>query len=121
MAINYSFSVSGKFLRVTATGKDESLEEVENYGMAIIKAAVSSACTSILCDERKLIYNLGTIDTFESAKFISENAPKVAKVAVVCRAQDYSDAVFWETVAVNRGLQVKMFKKVDDAEQWLKQ
>ncbi len=89
--------------------------------MAIIRAAISSGCTRILCDETELEYALGTIDTFESAKFISEHAPRIAKVAIVCMAEKFCDASFWETLAVNRGLSVKVFQDLHKAEEWMSQ
>ena len=119
MAINYDFNIDNKVLRVKATGKDDNLDQVIEYGMAIIKAALSDGCMKILCDETELVYALGTFDTFEAARFISEHAPDVAKVAIVCSPENIIDADFWETVAVNRGLYVKVFKNMADAENWL--
>jgi hypothetical protein len=119
MAIAYSFEVENDLLKATASGKDETLEEVMDYGMAIIHAAIVNKCQKVLCDETGLEYSLGTFESFESAKFISENAPDVAKVAIVCNPRFIGDAAFWETVAVNRGLQVKFFKNLRDAEEWL--
>jgi hypothetical protein len=121
MAITYNFAIDSNLLRVKTFGKDDNLEQVIEYGSAIIQYSLSSGCTRILCDETELEYTLGTFDTFESAKFISENAPKIAKVAIVCKSEQIQDAEFWETVAVNRGLSVKVFKTVLDAEEWINQ
>ncbi|MFH1194988.1 MAG: hypothetical protein V1720_04715 [bacterium] len=119
MAIKYSFMVEKELLRVKATGNDDNLEDVNNYGLAVITAAVSAGTSKVLCDETELIYRLSAFDTFESAKFISENAPMIGKVAIVCNANQIEDASFWETVAVNRGLQVKVCRTVKEAENWL--
>ena len=119
MAIAFNFVVENDLLRVTASGKDSDLEEVKQYGMAIIKAALDHGSVRVLCDESGLEYTLGTIDTFESARFISQYAPKIARIAIVCRAEDYDTAIFWETVAVNRGLIVRVFDRADKAEEWL--
>lgn len=119
MAIVYDFKTDNGVLRARATGKDDNLEQVISYGMAIIKATQPTGCGKILCDETALIYAPGTIDTFESARFISKHAPDVAKVAIVCRPENINDADFWETVAVNRGLYVEFFKNMADAEKWL--
>jgi hypothetical protein len=119
MSIAYTIAVKNKTLHVKATGKDDSLEEVQKYSLAILKAALAAGCTSVLSDETELVYTLGVMDTFESAKFISEISPSVGKAAVVCNPAQIDDATFWETVAVNRGVQVRIFKTVRDAEQWL--
>ncbi len=120
MAIHYMIECYGNTLRVKATGKDDNLEKVENYGIAVLEAAISCGCAKVLCDETELEYSLDTFDSFESAKFIAEHAPKISKTAIVCKPSNSLDADFWETVAVNRGLQVKMCKTLDEAEEWLK-
>lgn len=120
MAINYTIEADDGLLRVVAAGKDDNLRQVKDYGFAVLSAALSSRCTKVLCDERELIYSLGTFDSFESAKYISELAPDIAKVAIVCRPENIEDADFWETVAVNRGLHVRVFKTLAEAESWLK-
>lgn len=43
----------------------------------------------------------------------------MGKVAVVCNEKFVADARFWENVAVNRGLRVRMFKSLDAAQTWL--
>jgi len=119
MAIRYEIKTENGLLSVKVTGKDDNLEQVLNYGMAIIEAALSNSCSKVLCDETELVYTLGTFDTFQAANFISEHAPDVAKVAIVCSPENIIDADFWETVAVNRGLHVRVFKTTSDAEHWL--
>jgi hypothetical protein len=119
MAIQYSFSTRGQTLLVKASGWDEDLEEVQRFGLAIIAAAVERQCQSVLSDERELEYRLNTVDTYAAAVFIAEHAPLVSQVAIVCRADMARDAGFWEDVAVNRGLRVKMFQDLPAAEAWL--
>jgi hypothetical protein len=46
-------------------------------------------------------------------------APKVARIAIVCKPKHIEAGDFWETVAVNRGLQVHLFTDIDDAHSWL--
>ena len=120
MAIRFSVSVKGDLLTVKAAGVDDSLEDVQGYGKAIVEACHAAGCVRVLCDETDLEYRLGTMDTFESAAFIAEHAPHVARVAIVCGPDQFADASFWETVAVNRGLSVRAFEDVAAAEDWLR-
>ena len=120
MSINYSIEVEDDLLRVTASGVDDNLEQVQEYGMAVIGAAIEYRVSKILCNEKDLKYLLGTFDTYESARLIAEAAPKIAQVAIVCKDDDYKDAQFWETVASNRGLHIRVFKDLATAEEWLK-
>ena len=121
MAIDYSMTVVGDTLRVKANGRDDSLTEVQQYGLAIVNHAIKAQATKILCDETDLIYALDTFDTFESARFIADTAPKIARVAIACGPNSEADAEFWETVAINRGLQVRFFPTVAEAEEPLAQ
>lgn len=119
MTIQYTFQTEGDLLRVETVGIDESLQEVEEYGLAIIQAALASGCQRILCDERQLVYRLGTYNTYEAASFIAENAPRVVRVALVCHPACIEEAHFWETVATNRGLLARMFQDLEPARHWL--
>ena len=84
MSINFSIEVEDDLLRVTATGVDDNLEQVKEYGMAVIGAAIDYGVSRVLCNEKDLSYLLGTFDTYESARLIPEAAPKIAQVAIVC-------------------------------------
>ena len=119
MSITYKINVEEDILRVKASGKDDSLEDVKNYGMAILEAAITSGCVKVLCDETDLEYSLSNTETFESARYMAENAPKSGKLAIVCKREQMADGFFWETVAVNRGLKVKTCQSPEEAEDWL--
>lgn len=119
MSIRYVLKPEGDLLTVTTSGADESLEEVQQYGMAILRACQEGNYLRVLCDETELEYRLNTMDTFESAAFLASQAPKLAKAAIVYNSKYVEDARFWETVAVNRGLTVRVFKDVESARSWL--
>ncbi len=119
MAIDYSFTHEDNLLVVQASGFDESLAQVQNYGLAIIQACLEGGYTRVLCDETGLEYRLGTLDTFEAAEFIAGQAARVGKIAVVCNAQAIGDAAFWEDVVVNRDLTARVFNDVEVARRWL--
>jgi hypothetical protein len=119
MGIQFVTGKEGDTLLVRAHGFDENLDQVQQYGMNIIAVAREQGVTQVLCDERELEYRLGTFDTYTAASYISAHAPAVCKVAIVCRPDDIVDAKFWETVAVNRGLTVRIFKELVDAQNWL--
>lgn len=119
MAISYTMHVEGNLLKVTASGKDDNIEEVKQYGMAIIEKAITHGTTHVLCNETNLEYALSTFSIFESANFIAEVAPKVGRVAIVTHTKNEEDGQFWENVAVNRGLQVRVMTDRNLAEAWL--
>jgi hypothetical protein len=119
MAINYEIDTLDNLVFVRSTGYDENLEEVVAYGQAILEACVSSGCNRLLCDERGLEYRLGTADIYDHANMMAERAPALGRAAIVCDPACGEDAEFWETVAVNRGLMVRMFMDIDEARRWL--
>ncbi|NTW54470.1 MAG: hypothetical protein HGB15_06890 [Chlorobaculum sp.] len=119
MAITFHSEIADGLLLITASGRDEDVQQVIDYGSAVIDLAVESGVTLILCDERNLEYALDTFDTFKSAQQIAEIAPKVIRVAIVCGAKFLEDGKFWETVAVNRALQVRVDTDIEQAKAWL--
>jgi len=120
MAIDFTTEVDDGTLVVTSRGFDESPEQVQAYGMAVIDACVQAGVTRVLCDERKVEYRLNTVDTHAAASFIAKYAPRIARGAIVCNPAYIDDAQFWENVAANRGLPVRVFKHIDDAWAWLR-
>lgn len=119
MAISFSFQLDNDILSVFAEGKDDHSQDVIHYAMAIRDEAIRQNTKKILCDERNLVYALGTFNTYEVAEFTSYNVPKVAKVAIVCNPENLSEANFYETVVVNRGLELKVFTDMEAARNWL--
>jgi hypothetical protein len=121
MVIEYQITVEDDLLRVTAAGSDDSLEEVQSYGMAVIHAALESGCRRVVCDETRLVYSLDTFDTFKYGVFIAAQAPRLARLALVINPDQARDIAFWETVVINRGLQVRIFDNAQAAEDWVRE
>lgn len=119
MSIQYTTRVEGKRLFVVASGFDESLADVESYGMGVISASLQGGVTHVFCDETALEYRLGTFDIFQAAEFISTHAPLLAKIAILCDKRFINDASFFEDIAVNRGLALRVFTDKESAFCWL--
>lgn len=119
MPITYTMQVESDTLVVRASGEDDSLEDAQAYGQAVLVRALAEKCSRVLCDERNLRYRLSTLDTYALASAIAETTPRIARIAIVCAPACFSDAQFWENVAVNRGLSVCAFKDLDRAKTWL--
>jgi hypothetical protein len=120
MSIEYSINVAGGVVRVKASGEDESLEQTKKYSLAVLQAAIDTDTRKVLCDERDLDYKLDIFETFELAKIIAENVKKMGRLAIVCKPEHVKSGKFWETVAINRGLYVRFFLSLEEAEEWLK-
>lgn len=119
MTISFRAEQSDGVLVITATGRDDNLQQVIDYGSSVIELAVKNGARYILCDERGLEYTLDTYDTFRSAQEIAARAPKVLRIAIVCGERFFEDGKFWETVAVNRALHVRFDTDIGRARVWL--
>jgi len=119
MAISHSMSIEGDTLVVRARGFDESLDDVRDYGAAVIEACVTGDVANVLCDELELEYRLSTFDTFRAAEFIAQAAPMVGRVALICQRKQLGDGRFWENSVVNRGLIARVFTDETQARSWL--
>ncbi len=79
----------------------------------------------ILIEEQTgTVGHLKTLEVFEAAKFLAESRVAYGtKIALLYQAgvtsETYEQAVFGETVAVNRGLYFRVFNSFEAARKWL--
>jgi hypothetical protein len=119
MSVTFKFFDQDEYLRVISKGICEDLNQLKEYVLAIHNAVLTSGHVRVLVDETRLEYKLSTINSYNSGRFISQLTPKPQRIAVLCKADGWEDARFWETVAVNRGVPVQVFRDHDSAENWL--
>jgi hypothetical protein len=97
-------------------------ETVRSYLADIYYACAQGDCSAILVEENLQGRGLGLFDIFEVVTEGSEKTwPYIRRIAFVDVNPEHSnhDMKFAETVAVNRGVNVHMFRNVRDAEEWL--
>jgi GAF domain-containing protein len=119
MAIEFTSEVRGDLLLVQSSGRDESLEDVQMYGLAVYQAVVENGCTRVLVDETELEYLLDAAYLYELAEFAAQQAPNLVKIALICTPAQISDATLWGIVTLNRGLQTGVFTTTEEAEAWV--
>jgi hypothetical protein len=118
MAYEVTFDRHPQFLRVTVTGEN-SASSVSRYMQDIVQECGRQDCYRVLIDERLEGPRLGVDDVFVVA---SEGAMRAMGIfqAIAYVDEKMGDlSEFAETVAINRGMPVKMFSKTADAEEWL--
>jgi hypothetical protein len=120
MAISFEHNIEGNTLKIKAHGYDESIADVEEYGFAILSLVIQNGCRHVLCDERDLEYRLSTSDTFDLAEVAAREAKQVEKIAVICDKRFMNEAAFYETVAQNRGLTIRVSADEKSIMEWLK-
>ncbi len=119
MSITTTIKHESGYLHVATTGEDESLEAVIAYGEEIYQEAMRVGTTKVLANEQKLVYKLGTFNTYELAAYWSHKIRGSAKIAIVANPDNMQDLQFFEDVAVNRGVRVRAFRSEEEAKAWL--
>jgi hypothetical protein len=81
----------------------------------------STNVKNVLLDLRRVIMNASTIEVFKMASSTIETFPLGIKYAIVYSEKTTTEenAKFGETVAVNRGGLVKVFRDISEAKKWL--
>ena len=120
MAISLGLMDGDGFLRIVSTGLYENFCQLREYVLDVHKAMVSSGQIRVLVDETGVVHRIGTMDNYRSGCFVSQLAPRPHKIAVLVRPEDWPNAKFWETVAVNRGVSVRVFREQNSAETWVR-
>lgn len=121
MTKSYKLSITHKprYLHATVTGLN-SKENVMHYLEDVFRECEDRGCTRLLIEERLEGPRIGTFDVFQIA---AEGADRVRghfKAIAYVDVNAQGDLMrFAETVAVNRGMPVKVFASVSDAEKWL--
>lgn len=107
------------FLHAVVTGTN-SKENVAAYLNEVRRECVARNCSRVLIEERLEGPRLDIMDVFEVAAEGSMRAPAQITAMAYVDVNAGGDLMkFAETVAVNRGLSVRVFSSVSDAREWL--
>lgn len=107
------------YLHAVVTGRN-SPENVIGYLEQVRRESAAAGVARVLIEERLAGPRLDLMRVFEIASLqgrLPENVPTIAYVDVNAAG---SSMAFAEDVAVNRGVNVRVFGSVADAEQWLR-
>lgn len=108
------------YLHVTVTG-DNTPDDVLGYLGEVRNACIEHSCPSVLIEENLRGPSMETLELFLIVAKAAQPSPSVRRIAYVDvnPEHDLDRMKFAETVAVNRGMQVRVFASIPDAEQWL--
>jgi hypothetical protein len=113
-------------LDIIATGKF-SLREAKRTFVEMLEAVALHDARKVLLDGRELIGNPEVMERFYYGEFAAKSVSEYSKrgvssataFAYVLREPVLDPDRFGETVALNRGMNVKTFKTLPEALQWL--
>ena len=120
--MSYKLTITPKpeYLHAIVTGLN-SPENVRSYIEEIQRACKARRCSRVLVEERLEGPRLGTVDLFQITVEECSRAQGFFKAVAYVGVNAAGDLMeFAETVAVNRGVPMRMFATVDDAERWLR-
>lgn len=115
-----AFARKPGYLHAVVTGRN-SVENVVGYLEQVQRECAAARCARVLIEERLDGPRLNLMQVFEVASRqgrLPENVPTVAYVDVNATG---SSMAFAEDVAVNRGLNVRVFGTITEAEKWLRE
>jgi hypothetical protein len=123
MAYDMKVMDEDDYLHVVVTG-DNTPEDVAGYLDQIRRVCAERALSKVLIEEDLTGPQLGTVDVYDVISAASQEvAPAIRSIAFVDTNPQHAFAPmkFAETVAVNRGVHVKVFRDVPSAKAWIRQ
>lgn len=121
MAYILSVKPSGDQLHFTVTGENTA-ENVSGYFSEVLQICHQRRCSRVLIEENLQGPSLNTYTIFNIITEALQHNPRESRLFayVDINPMHNMDAMhFAETVAVNRGVLVKLFSNVPEAERWL--
>jgi len=126
MRINLQFRGESGVLLVVATGKF-ALEQAKRTFSQMLQTSAAEKCKKVLFDGRRITGNPRAIERFYYGEFAAQEVISslqrgvsvAEQFAYVLTEPVLDPRRFGETVAVNRGLNIKAFDNLEEAVQWL--
>jgi hypothetical protein len=118
MSYTLTITEEGSYLHAVVTGSN-TMENVIAYLQELQRECIARSCFRLLIEERLEGPRLKTLDVYQIASSGERARSVIRELAFVDVHAEGDLMKFAETVAVNRGLPVRMFPSVDDARAWL--
>ena len=122
MAYDVKVMHEDDYLHVVVTG-DNTPEDVAGYLEQIRRVCAERGSSKVLIEENLTGPQLRTVDVYDVVDAASKGvAPAIRSVAFVDTNLEhpFTQMEFAETVAVNRGVNVRVFRDVPAAREWIR-
>ncbi|HQR35895.1 MAG TPA: hypothetical protein PLK30_24445 [Blastocatellia bacterium] len=125
MSLTLKLSVHPKFIHVTVTG-EFSLNEAKRIFLEALDTIAGHKIEKVIMDGQQLSGELNTTERFYFAEFMSQSVQTFVQsiawapqFAFVLKTPMLDQNKFGETVAVNRGMNLRVFDNMEEAFEWL--
>ncbi len=121
MSYKMSIKKESDFLHINVTGV-QSRETVTAIAWDVLEACEENEVSKVLVDVREMTGRLVGLDAYEvsALEFPKLQEKGILKRAAVIDLEENSEnSRFFETVAVNRGINIRIFSSADEAVDWL--
>ena len=121
MTIHYSIEERDRYLYLVGEGTEDGLEEDIEIHQMIVNACKEHNCPRVLIDDRNVIYTASVLSIYQLAEHYAKvDIPRyIQRAAVLVNRKPGTDNQFFEDVMRNRGINLRIFYDMEEAETWL--
>jgi len=120
MSITYNTEHKKNYFLVESHGKSDDLNEAGKFANEVSVLCKEQGYNNMLLDETDREYVLAEVlDLYKLANLLKTIDVSNLRVAIICQSIYLDHIRFLETMANNRGMNIKFFLDKDSAEHWL--
>ena len=115
-----TITVEQGYLHVTFSGMFDLVAARRSVDR-MVDACVEEDCDNVLFDCRSMSGDISVMDRFSMGKYGGEHINPDIRIAMLGHRRHILPDKFFENVAHNRGIQMKLFSDIEEAIAWLKE
>ena len=120
MSENIEIVLTEDYLLVTLSGAFSTAAAMKSVDALKEVCGKAGSCTKVLFDLRVMTGEMPIFDKYKIGQYGAELLPGTIRIAMLGREDQIAPDKFFENVAVNRGLTLKVFTDKQEALAWLK-
>ena len=121
MTINYKSENRTDYIYLVGEGIEDGLEENKQIHEMITSICKDYNSDRVLIDDQKVTYTASVLSIYQLAKYyVTPNLPYHIKRAAIVASPKYRETnKFFEHTTRNRGINLRIFYNIEEAEAWL--
>jgi hypothetical protein len=121
MTINYKSEKRKDYVYLVGEGIEDGLDENKQIHQMIISLCKDHKCDRVLIDDQKVTYTASVLSIYQLAQYYTTaDMPHYIKRAAIVANLKYKETNdFFENTTRNRGINLRVFYDVAEAEAWL--